>query len=116
MHKSKLTNLTRALMALIIMPSFAFCSNQEQNRQSNHNETINELFKADVDISITATLSEVQLFEGAKTAVYTYQAELIKGGSNSLQEIPYSYLGPIIRVKPQQEIRVSFHNEFDIYN
>ncbi len=51
-----------------------------------------------------------------KTAVYTYQAELIKGESNSLQEISYSYLGPIARVKPQQKIRVRFHDEFDIYN
>lgn len=111
MQKSKLKNLTRALMALIIMPSFAFCGNQAQSRQSNHNVTINELFEADVDISITAKPSEVQLFEGAKTAVYTYEAELIKGKGNSLQEIPYSYLGPIIRVKSQQKVRIRFHNE-----
>ena len=111
MHKSKLIYLTRALMVMIIMPSFAFCSNPSQSRQSNRNETINELFEADVDISITAKPSEVQLFEGAKTSVYTYQAELIKGSESSLQEIPNSYLGPIIRVKPQQKIRVRFHNE-----
>ena len=74
------------------------------------------MFEADVDISITAKPSEVQLFEGAKTAVYTYQAELIKGESNSLQEISYSYLGPIIRVKPQHKACNSFHNELDIYN
>ena len=72
-------------MALIIMPSFVFCSNQAQSRQSNHNETINEKFEADVDVSITAKPSEVQLFEGPKTAVYTYDAELIKGEDNSLQ-------------------------------
>ena len=38
-------------------------------------------------------------------------AELIKGSESSLQEIPNSYLGPIIRIKPQQKIRVRFHNE-----
>ena len=111
MNERRIKTLMRALMALVIMPSFAFCSNQGQNRQSNHNETINEKFEADVDVSITAKPSEVQLFEGPKTAVYTYDAELIKGEDNSLQEIPNTYLGPIIRVRPQQKVRVRFHNK-----
>ena len=98
-------------MALIIMPSFAFCHNEGQNKQSNNSQTINESFVADVDITITAKPSKMQLLEGQKTAVYTYHAELIKGESSSLQEIPNSYLGPIIRVKPQQKIRVRFNNE-----
>ena len=74
MQKSKIRYLTRALMALIIMPSFAFCGNQAQSNQSNNNRVINELFEADLDISIIAKPSEIQLFEGAKTAVYTYEA------------------------------------------
>ncbi len=41
--------------------------------------TINESFEADVDISLTAVSSEVQLFEGEKTDVYSYKGELIKG-------------------------------------
>ena len=98
-------------MILFIMPLFAFCTHGAQSNQSNSNRVINELFEADVDISITAKPSEAQLFEGPKTAVYRYEAELIKGDKNSLQEIPYSYLAPIIRVKPQQKIRVRFHNE-----
>ena len=55
-------------MALIIMPLFVFCTRGAQNNQSNSNRTINELFEADLDISITAKPSEVQLFEGPKTA------------------------------------------------
>lgn len=98
-------------MIMIIMPSFAFCSNSAQNKQANNNRTISESFEADVDISITATPSRVQLFEGLETEVYTYKAELIKGENTSLQEIPNSALGPIIRVKPQQKIRIRFNNE-----
>ena len=111
MQISKLLYLTRALITLIIMPSFAFCSNNKQNKQVENYRTITETFVADVDISLTATPSEVQLFEGRKTAIYTYKSELIKGESSSLQEISNSYLGPIIRVKPQQKIRVRFNNE-----
>ena len=98
-------------MVLIIIPSFAFCHNNAQNKKTSSNHTITESFVADVDISITASPSEVQLFEGQKTAVYSYKAELIKGEESSLQEIPNSYLGPIIRVQPQQSIRVRFNND-----
>ena len=111
MKKTSIKYLTGALMALIIMPSFVFCHSSAQNKQSNSSLTINESFEADIDIAITAKPSEVQLFEGQKTAVYSYDAELIKGESSSLQKIPQSYLGPIIRVKPQQKIRVRFTNE-----
>ncbi len=111
MQISKLKYLTRALMALIIMPSFALCANGAQNKQTTNNSTINEQFEAEIDISITAKPSEIPLFDGEKTAVYKYEAELLKGEPSSLQEIPNSYLGPIIRVKPQQKIRVRFHNE-----
>ncbi|MDD2475063.1 MAG: multicopper oxidase domain-containing protein [Dysgonamonadaceae bacterium] len=111
MHKNKLTYLTRALMVMIIMPSFVFCHSTGQNKQTKRFSTITESFEADIDLSITATPFEVQLFEGQKTAVYTYKAELIKGEDSSLQEIPHSYLGPIIRVKPQQKVRIRFNNE-----
>ena len=111
MHKNKLTYLTRALMVMIIMPSFVFCHNTGQNKQTKGFSTITDSFEADIDLSITATPFEVQLFEGQKTAVYTYKAELIKGETSFLQKIPHSYLGPIIRVKPQQKIRIRFNNE-----
>ena len=68
MQKSKLINLTRALMALIIMPSFVLCSSGAQSNQTSGNSTINELFEADVDIAITAKPSEAQLFEGPKNS------------------------------------------------
>ena len=98
-------------MVLIILPSFVFCHSNGQNKRANNHHIVNESFEADVDISLTAVPSEVQLFEGEKTDVYTYKAELIKGDKSSLQEIPNSYLGPIIRVKQNQKIRVRFNNE-----
>ena len=98
-------------MVMIIMPSFVFCHNEAKSKQTHSFSAITESFDADVDISITAVPAEVQLFEGPATAVYTYKAELIKGDDTTLQEIPGSYLGPVIRVKPQQKIRVRFTNE-----
>lgn len=111
MKKNRLKQITRVLTLLVIMPSFAFCQNSKQQKQISKQFTITESFDPDVDISLTATPAEIQLFEGEKTAVYTYRSELIKGESRSLQQIPNSYLGPIIRLKPQQKIRIRFTNE-----
>ena len=96
---------------MIIMPSFAFCQNSKQQKRSSDQFTIKESFEPDIDISLTATPAEIQLFEGEKTAIYTYSSELIKGESSSLQIIPNSYLGPVIRVKPNQKIRIRYNNE-----
>lgn len=101
----------RVLILLIIIPSFTFCQNSKQQKRSSSQFTMTESFEPDIDISLTATPAELQLFEGEKTAVYTYRSELIKGESTSLQHIPNSYLGPIIRVKPNQKIRIRYNNE-----
>jgi len=111
MNKNRLKQVMRALIILVIMPSFAFCQNSKQQKRSSKQFTITESFDPDIDISLTATPAEMQLFKGEKTAIYTYRSELIKGESRSLQQIPNSYLGPIIRVKPQQKIRIRFTNE-----
>ncbi|SEA52855.1 hypothetical protein SAMN05216365_1734 [Porphyromonadaceae bacterium NLAE-zl-C104] len=111
MKKKKLKQITRVLIILVIMPSFAFCNNSKQQKRSSNQFTITESFEPDIDISLTATPAELQLFEGEKTAIYTYRSELIKGDSSSLQQIPNSYLGPIIRVKPNQKIRIRYNNE-----
>ena len=111
MKKSRLKKILNALILLHFVPLFAFCVNSKQQKHLSSHTTITETFEPDLDISLIAKPSKMQLFEGRETAVYQYEAKLIKGDKNSLQEIPYSYLGPIIRVKPQQKIRVRFHNE-----
>ncbi len=111
MKKNKLKQITRVLILLIIIPSFAFCQNSKQQKRSSNQFTITDSFEPDIDISLTATPAKIQLLEGEKTAIYTYRSELIKGESTSLQQIPNSYLGPIIRVKPNQKIRIRYNNE-----
>lgn len=111
MKINKLKQTMRILILLLIIPSFSFCQNSKQPKLSDNRFAITESFDPDIDISLTTTPAEIQLFEGEKTAVYTYKSELIKGDSSSLQQIPNSYLGPIIRVKPNQKIRVRYTNE-----
>ncbi len=70
----------------------------------------NPAFSPDLDITLRAAPSEVQLLPGAKTTVWTYQAQVHTGDPALVQAIPGSYLGPIIRARTGQKLRVTFEN------
>ena len=65
----------------------------------------------DVEFSLRAMISDVSIFSGTPTRVWQYAGEVIKGDPNVLSTIPNSYLGPIIRLKKGQTVRVHFTNE-----
>ncbi|HMO59152.1 MAG TPA: multicopper oxidase domain-containing protein, partial [Roseiflexaceae bacterium] len=67
-------------------------------------------FAPDLDITLRAAPSEVQLIAGAMTKVWTYQAQVNSGDSAAVQAIPGSYLGPIIRARTGQKLRITFEN------
>jgi FtsP/CotA-like multicopper oxidase with cupredoxin domain len=101
----------KGLVGIALIPSLAFCQNNGQQKTIRGNYTINQNFEADTDIELTAVPSELQLFPGSKTSIYSYQSKLITGQQASLQKLPTSYLGPVIRVKPGQKIRIRFKNQ-----
>ena len=68
-------------------------------------------FNPDIEIALKATTADVQILEGKPTRVWTYKAQLTKGPADALQTLPNSYLGPIIRVKQGQKVRVNFTND-----
>jgi FtsP/CotA-like multicopper oxidase with cupredoxin domain len=87
--------------------------------QSSTTETVQEnivargadaRFIPDIEIDLNAVPATVQILPGQITQVWSYTAKLVKGDPSSLQTIPNSYLGPIIRVRQGQRIRVNFRN------
>jgi FtsP/CotA-like multicopper oxidase with cupredoxin domain len=70
----------------------------------------NPAFTPDLDVTLSAAPAEVQLLPGALTRVWTYQATVNSGDAAAVQPIPGSYLGPIIRVRTGQKLRVTFEN------
>lgn len=68
-------------------------------------------FIPEVEIALKAALREVQIFPGKATRVWTYQGEVLKGDASTIQDLPGSYLGPILRVRKGQKVRVHFTNE-----
>lgn len=67
-------------------------------------------FDPDLEIALTPAPAEVSLFPGRATRVWSYRGKVLKGDAAGLQTLPGSYLGPIIRVRRGQKIRVNLVN------
>ena len=71
----------------------------------------NNDFFPDLELSLTARSSEAQIFPGQPTSVWNYTGQVIKGDPNSLINSDESYLGPIIRTRKNQKVRIHFNND-----
>ena len=68
-------------------------------------------FIPDLDIALKATPAEVPILPGNLTDVWHYQGHVIKGSRASLINLERSYLGPIIRTRTGQKVRIRFTND-----
>ncbi|MDD1608724.1 MAG: multicopper oxidase domain-containing protein [Methylococcaceae bacterium] len=68
-------------------------------------------FKPDVEIELFCKPNWVAILQGKKTWVQQYSARLLQGPKDTITEIAGSYLGPIIRLKKGQKVRIHLHNE-----
>lgn len=70
----------------------------------------NSDFIPDVELQLTATATQASILPGQPTRVWKYDGAVLatRGDSASLQTIPNSYLGPIIRAKRGQKNSDSF--------
>lgn len=68
-------------------------------------------FVPDVELVLTAAPGEVSVLPGAPTRVWRFAGELLKGPADTLQILPGSYLGPVIRLRRGQKVRVRFANQ-----
>jgi FtsP/CotA-like multicopper oxidase with cupredoxin domain len=69
-----------------------------------------EPFVPDAEISITAAEKFVQILSGAQTRVWGYEGHLLSGSGVTVQNLPGTYLGPILRARSGTKVRIYFHN------
>ena len=69
------------------------------------------LVGSDVTINLTAAPDIANLLPDTATRVWKYQGLVSQGDPASLQTIPYSYLGPILRFKSGQHVKLHFDNQ-----
>ena len=67
-------------------------------------------FVPNVEFTLTAAPGEVSVLPGAPTRVWRFTGSLITGPADTLQTLPGSYLGPVIRLRRGQHVRVRFAN------
>ena len=68
-------------------------------------------FNPDLEINLRAVTGEVGIYQGAKTRIWHYEGEVVKGDKSALQPVPGSYLGPVLLLKRGQKVRVNFTNQ-----
>lgn len=66
---------------------------------------------ADVEVALRATQGEVSILPGKASRIWMYQGTVLKGDPASVQALPGSYLGPILRVRQGQKVRLRFAND-----
>lgn len=69
-----------------------------------------EPFVPDAEIALTATEKWVQILPGAPTRVWSYESQFLGGSGLTMQTVPGSYLGPILRVQSGTKLRLLLHN------
>ena len=65
----------------------------------------------DIEFRLTASPGEISILPGAPTRVWHFTAQVLKGPRQTLQPLPGSYLGPVIRLRRGQRVRIHFVNE-----
>ena len=65
----------------------------------------------DVHMELRAVQEEVALRPGAPTRVWRYRGKVLSGDASTLEASDATYLGPIIRVRRGQRVRIDLVNE-----
>ncbi|MBW2517812.1 MAG: multicopper oxidase domain-containing protein, partial [Deltaproteobacteria bacterium] len=68
-------------------------------------------FSPDVELALRAKPAEVQILPGRPTTVWQYSGQVIKGDPGNLMQLDQSFLGPVIRVRRHQKVRIHFKND-----
>ncbi len=65
----------------------------------------------DVEIALRAVENEVSIFPNVPTRVWQFKADVISGPGDAVQPLPDTYLGPILRLRKGQRVRIRFSND-----
>lgn len=96
---------------LLPVASFAFLKTGCTPAEMQLAGLLNPNFQPTLDVRLRATSTEVQILAGEMTRALTYEPEFISGDASNVANLPGSYLGPIIRARTGDRVRVRLENE-----
>ncbi len=94
--------------ALVSTPSFPIILKKEAFQREGRQATA--AFAPDVEIELTASVAQVPILQGRQTQVWRYEGKVLKGDPASVVTLPDNYLGPILRFRTGQRVRVRMKN------
>ena len=95
--------------ALAASPAFSIVLKKEAFRRQGREATA--AFSPDVEIELVAGVARVPILKGAQTQVWRYEGRVLKGDPNSLIALPDNFLGPVLKFKTGQRVRVYMRNQ-----
>ncbi|XSG84241.1 MAG: multicopper oxidase family protein [Methylohalobius sp. ZOD2] len=67
-------------------------------------------FSPDVEIDMVAGITQAPILPGVPTRVWKYEAKVVRGDPGAVVPLPDTYLGPILKYKTGQKVRIRLHN------
>lgn len=110
-RRNFISTVSTAAAGLYLLPLFSSCNSARSSAHPVGRTTVNSNFNADVDIQLKAVQSGTTILSTKNTDTYSYKGSLKKGDKQALQQLEGSVLGPIIRVKKGDKVRIRFENE-----
>ncbi len=71
------------------------------------------LSEPDVEIVLSAKKINISLLTGQNTSMLGYEAKLVRGDSSVISLFQGGYMGPTLRFKQGQKVRITFQNDLD---
>lgn len=68
-------------------------------------------FSPDIELKLTAAPGETKILPGATTNTWSYHGEVVQGDVSALINLSDTYLGPILRLRKGQKVRIHLQNE-----
>ncbi len=94
--------------ALVSTPSLPIILKKEAFKHKGREATAG--FVPDVEIELVAIVDRVPILQGRQTQVWRYEGKVLKGDGDSVINLPDNYLGPVLRFKTGQRVRVHLRN------
>jgi blue copper oxidase len=110
-RRSFIETASLAAAGFYMLPLISSCNSVTSSAHPKMGTAINSDFNADVDILLKAVQSSTKILSNKNTDTYAYKGSLIKGEKQNLQQLEGTTLGPIIRVKKGDKVRIRFENE-----
>ena len=101
----------RALLRAFTVSAILFLQACTMPTRTGENTASTSEFLPDVEIKITARQGSTQILPGASTNTWSYHGEVLKGDANAVINLAETYLGPILRLRKGQKVRIHLQNE-----